>query len=79
MINQNNTRQVRINSSKELNLVNKPAEIYTEQDWFDCKATANHELPILHRRNEQHHKSFLERFGFGTYREMKDCEKDGLR
>jgi len=70
MVNQTNTRQSYSNSV---------AETYTETDWFDCELNGNYELPILHRRNEQHRKNFLERFGFGTYREMLECEKDGLR
>ena len=78
MVNQNNTRQDNTGSNR-LTVFHNPAETYIETDWFDSEATADYELPILHKRNEQRRKSFLERFGFGTYKEMLNCEKDGLR
>lgn len=51
-----------------------PVEIELTDGREESEHTANYIFPIL---NFPHRKTFLERFGFRTYSEMRDCEKEG--
>lgn len=75
-------QQKQIQTRQEANLLPKSvfhisAETYIERDWFDSEVSGNFRFECIAEPIKSSRKTWLERFGFRNYTEMKECERGG--